>query len=168
VKRLAQLRPRGILLLLLAGWGVALSVETWFRPPGWRGNLQLPLTLRRAGRVWPRRAAPPPVDALPESVTLLEQAAYGPFRLALVGLSSSGTGVHMPVEAIGPALLGPGGKGRCVVLADDGAIQREMSTAAAWREWMASQPPRLQERIAWLSGLRPYRANVCLWEGGEG
>lgn len=161
---LVQLRLRRLTLMLLAGWGVVLSVESWFRPPGWSGHVQLPLTLRREGRVWTRRAAPPPADDLPGSVTLLQDAAYGPIRMALVGLASSGTGVFMPVEAIGPALLGAGGRGRCVVLAADGEVVAELRTADAWRAWMEAHPPGLRERIAWLTGLRPYRANVCLWE----
>jgi hypothetical protein len=85
-------------------------------------------------------------------------------RLRRLGLVSSGTGVDLPVEAIGPALIGPGAKGRCVVLDADGMILSEQPTSAAWLAWIAPQRPSPLETAAWLAGLRPYRANGCLWE----
>jgi hypothetical protein len=157
--------PRGLVLAVLAAWAAVLSLETWFRPPGWSGGAPpLPATLPRQGRIWPRMPASPLAGELPEGVVLLEGADYGPIRVRRLGLPSSGSGVHMPVAAIGPTVLGPGGRGRCVVLAADGTIERELPTAAAWERWMRGRAASGKGRVAWLAGLRPYRANVCLWE----
>jgi hypothetical protein len=101
---------------------------------------------------------------LPEGVVLLAAADYGPIRLRRLGLPTSGTGVHLPLDAIGPAVLGPGGRGRCVVLGSDGLILHELATEASWLEWIREQGPHGGELVAWLAGLRPYRANICLWE----
>jgi hypothetical protein len=156
---------RGLLLVLLAGWSALLSLETWFRPPGWSGGAPpLPASLAREGRTWPRAPASPLAGELPEEVALLAAADYGPIRLLRLGLPTSGTGVHLPLEEIGPAVLGQGGRGRCVVLGADGGIERELSSEKEWLEWIGGQGPRGRERVAWLAGLRPYRANVCLWE----
>jgi hypothetical protein len=97
-------------------------------------------------------------------VVLLAAADYGPIRLRRLGLATSGTGVHLPLAEIGPAVLGPGGRGRCVVLGADGAIERELPTEEEWQDWIRGRGPRGGDRVAWLAGLRPYRANVCLWE----
>lgn len=161
-RRLPSLRL--CLLVALAGWAAALSLESFFRPAGWTQGESLPAELARGGRTLRRAPASPLAGALPEGVTLLEAADYGPIRLLRLALPTSGTGVHLPVEAIGPAVLGPGGQGRCVVLDEQGAIVRELPTAAAWEQWIGSRNPRGLERVAWLAGLRPYRANGCLWE----
>ncbi|WP_143593500.1 hypothetical protein [Synechococcus sp. 1G10] len=136
----------------------------------------LPERLQRDGLDWQRQPSTAAFkDSLPEGVVLLEQADYlpvssgavsatRPILLRRLGLTTSGTGVDLPVEAIGPAILGPGGKGRCVVLDAGGAIEKELPSGEAWAAWMAPQRPAPAEIVAWLAGLRPYRANGCLWE----
>ncbi|MEX1322719.1 MAG: hypothetical protein AB1Z21_00830 [Synechococcaceae cyanobacterium] len=175
----ARLRPGWRLPLLwgLAGWAALLSLESLFRPGGVPTGAELPQRLERGGRVWQRQpAAAAAAGPLPDGVVLLQQADYralgaapealsgDTILLRRLGLTTSGTGVHLPVEEIGPALLGPGGQGRCVVLDADGAPVQELSSAEAWAAWMALQRPGRLETLAWLAGLRPYRANGCLWE----
>lgn len=175
----ARARPGWRLLLLwgLAAWAVVLSLESLFRRGGVLTGAALPERLERGGRVWLREpAAAPAAGPLPDGVVVLQQADYRavgafaeatgstPIRLRRLGLTTSGTGVHLPLEEIGPALLGPGGQGRCVVLDADGAPVQEFSSAEAWAAWMAPQRPSRLDTLAWLAGLRPYRANGCLWE----
>ncbi len=168
---------RHVVLLALAGWAAILSLETLFRSPGVPTGMALPQRLTRQGMLYVRRQAPSRSASLPAGLTLLEAADFhplpshgwrqplSPIRLRLIGLASSGTGVHMPVEAIAPAILGPQGRGACVALHESGEVSRTMATAAQWNQWMASSRPGPDEMVLWLAGLRPYRANVCLWEG---
>jgi hypothetical protein len=166
--------PRLLLLSGLTLWAAVLSVETLFRSPGVASHSRLPDRLERAGRVYLRRPPAPAVGPLPPDLVVLEAADYlptpspsaeqAPIRLRRLALSSSGTGVALPVETIGAALVGPGARGRCVVLDPAGVIRLELPTAAAWQAWIDTQRPGLWAGIAWLSGLRPYRANGCLWE----
>lgn len=160
-------------LYVLTAWGVVLSLETLIRTPGAGPWPSFPEQLERSGRVYLRR--PPATDHAepPAGLTLLAAADYAPvgaaggdppIRLRLLTLASSGTGVSMPVEAIGGALLGSGGRGRCVVLDERGMPLAVLPTEAAWQSWMARQRPDRLGLIAWLAGLRPYRANICLWE----
>ncbi len=167
---------RLILLVALAGWAALLSLESWFRPGGFLTKAGLPERLERDGLIWQRRSSTTvPSGPLPEGVVLLEQADYlpvstgaqtltRPIHLRRLSLTTSGTGVDLPVEAIGPALLGAGGKGRCVVLDARGAIVTELPTGEAWAAWIAPQRPTRYEILSWLAGLRPFRANGCLWE----
>jgi len=159
-------------LFALAGWATLLSLETWFRSPGAGPWPALPDQLERQGRLYQRGPAADDPGDPPPALTLVAAANYQPagagggrpIRLRLLTLASSGTGVEMPVEAIGPALIGPGSKGRCVVLDRNGTILSEQPTDAAWQAWKAPQRPSPQEIGTWLAGLRPYRANTCLWE----
>lgn len=168
---------RLLLLWAMAGWAVVLSFQSLFRRGGVLSETALPERLERGGVTFLRQpSAAPPSGPLPDGVVLLERADYravvpagsplssGAIRLRRLGLTSSGTGVHLPVEAIGPALLGPEGQGRCVVLDAEGAIVRELTSGADWAAWMAPQRPTRLETLAWLAGLRPFRANRCLWE----
>jgi hypothetical protein len=174
-RRLPSCSWRLAALLLLAGWATLLSVETWFRSPGFSGERGLPRELEREGRVWRRQPSPlPPAAELPEGVAVLEAADYAhdprdPQRLHLrrLGLATSGTGVDLPVEKLAPALLGEGATGRCVVLDERGAVRESLPTAEAWAAWIAPQRPDRGELLRWLLGLRPFRANTCLWEGQQ-
>lgn len=159
-------------LLLMAAWASVLSVEVWFRSPGFSTESGLPRQLEREGRLWRRQPAWPPVGKLPDGVVVLEAADYtldGPDRQRLhlrrLGLATSGTGVDLPVEDLAAGLLGKGASGRCVVLDGGGAVIAEMPTAEAWAAWIAPQRPSRNELFRWLLGLRPFRANTCLWEG---
>ncbi|MCT0202166.1 hypothetical protein [Synechococcus sp. CS-603] len=159
-------------LFALAGWATVLSLETLFRQPGAGPWPALPDQIERQGRVYRRAPAADDPGDPPPALTLVAAANYQPkgagggppIRLRLLTLASSGTGVEMPVEAIGQDLIGPGSKGRCVVLDANGTIQSEQPTDAAWQAWKAPQRPSPQDIGAWLVGLRPYRANTCLWE----
>lgn len=169
-------RPRGgwarTVLLALTAWGVVLSVETLFRQPGFGRHLALPDRLERAGRHYLRSPAARDPGRPPEGLTLLAQADYrepgvatgDPIRLRLLTLASTGMGVSMPVKAIGPSLLGEGSQGSCVILDRKGQPLTRLSTEAEWQEWMARRRPGPGGLVAWLAGLRPYRANTCLWE----
>lgn len=161
-------------LLLLAAWASVLSLEVWFRPPGFSTERGLPARLEREGVVWRRLPGPPAPAAgkLPQGVAVLEAADYAPdgadqagLHLRRVGLATSGTGVYLPVENLGPALLGDGASGSCVVLDARGAVSASQSTAEAWAAWAASRRPDLGQQLLWLLGLRPFRANTCLWQG---
>jgi hypothetical protein len=162
-------------LLLLAGWATLLSLETWFRSPGFSSERGLPRQLEREGRMWRRQASSvAPVAELPAGVALLEAADYAPdppegerVHLRRLGLATSGTGVDLPVEALAAALLGEGATGRCVVLDERGAVRESQATAAAWVAWIDPQRPDRGELLRWLLGLRPFRANTCLWEGRQ-
>lgn len=162
---------RVVVVIALAGWASVLSLESWLRPGGFSTDRGLPQALNRGGAIWRQRPPSPSAGPLPAGVVLLEGADYvqtsrtpAVIHLRRLGLTTSGTGVDLPVEAIGPALIGPGAKGRCVVLDAGGTILSEQPTAAAWLAWIAPQRPSPLETAAWLAGLRPYRANGCLWE----
>ncbi|MBC1261450.1 hypothetical protein FQK07_09245 [Synechococcus sp. BSF8S] len=160
-------------LFALAAWSVVLSLETWFRRPGAGSWPAFPDQLERNGRLYRRTPAAGDPGELPPALTLLAAADYQPtaggggppIRLRLLTLASSGTGVAMPVQAIGPELVGPTARGQCVVLDAGGNRVAQLPTNAAWLAWMAQQPPSRPALLAWLAGLRPYRANLCLWEG---
>ncbi len=161
-------------LVLLAAWATLLSVETWFRSPGFSTARGLPSQLVRRGEVWRRHPQPPgaPAGELPDGVAVLEAADYVPekpglprLHLRRLGLATSGTGVDLPVEDLAAALLGEGAQGRCVVLDGAGAVISEQPTAEAWAAWIAPQRPSRPELLRWLLGLRPFRANTCLWDG---
>lgn len=170
-RRAAERWPRWCLYALTA-WGVVLSLETWFRVPGAGPWPALPDQLERNGRLYRRGPAGDDPGEPPPALSLLAAADYRPtgpgggaaIKLRLLTLPSTGTGVAMPVEAIGPALLGTGGRGRCVSLDAMGSPLAELPTDAAWQAWMKRQPPDGPALLAWLAGLRPYRANLCLWE----
>jgi hypothetical protein len=159
-------------LYALTGWGVLLSLETWLRLPGAGPWPAFPERLERSGRLYLRGPAAADQGEPPPGLTLLAAADYRPtapggglpIRLRLLTLPSSGTGVAMPVEAIGPALVGVAARGQCVVLDPSGTLLAALPSNAAWQSWMARQRPDRLGRIAWLAGLRPYRANTCLWE----
>lgn len=161
-------------LLLLAAWASLLSVESWFRTPGFSIERGLPPRLERDGVVWRRLPGPPAPAAstLPKGVTLLEAADYAPdgadqpgLYLRRVGLATSGTGVHLPVQEQGLALLGEGASGSCVVLDERGNVRASQHTAEAWAAWAAPRRPDRGQQLRWLLGLRPFRANTCLWQG---
>lgn len=161
--------PRMVALIVLAGWASFLSIESLFRSGGFSQQPGLPDRLVRSGVSLGRRLPSPPAGPLPEGLVLLESADYGavaspPVRLRRIGLLSSGPSVHLPVELIGPSLVGPDVHGRCVVLDKDGRILSEQTTAAAWRSWLESQRSSPLATLAWLAGFRPFRANTCLWE----
>lgn len=168
---------RVVVVIALAGWASFLSLESWVRPGGFSTDRGLPQELNRGGALWRQRPPAPSAGPLPAGVVVLEGADYdqasqtppaGPppamIRLRRLGLVSSGTGVDLPVEAIGQAVIGSGAEGRCVVLDAEGTILSEQPTAAAWLAWIAPQRPSPLQTVAWLAGLRPYRANGCLWE----
>jgi hypothetical protein len=169
---------RDALVYALTAWAALLSLESLVRVPGAVvGGPRLPAQLVREGVTLQRGAARDHVSALPEGIVLLEAADYdvaapaqaarprsGTVRLRLLALTSSGTGVHLPVELLGESLLGQGGRGRCVVLDASGAVVREMTTSAEWKVAAARSAPDGSGTLAWLAGLRPYRPNLCLWE----
>lgn len=179
------MNARLALLVLLAGWSVLLSLESWGRRPGDPRGMELPDRLVRQGRVHERRGLPDPggVPALraelPEGVVLLEVAHYRPqgaeadpaaeIRLLHLVHTRTGRSGVMPVEAIAEALADAGG--RCIVPAPDGGIERELRTSAAWRQWRASREARSSvwmHRLTWMAGLRPYGDNTCLWMSAPG
>lgn len=160
-------------LFALAAWSLVLSLETWFRRPGAWPWPAFPDQLERNGRLYRRSPAGDDPGETPPALTLLAAADYQPtgtgggppIRLRLLTLASSGKSVTMPVEAIGPELVGPAARGQCVVLDAGGNRLAQLPTDGAWQDWMAQQTPPRPSLIAWLAGLRPYRANLCLWEG---
>jgi hypothetical protein len=169
-------RRQGV-LFTLTGWAALLSLEVMIRSPGPVGAPPLPERLQRQGVVLQRGKAADLPTPLPTGVVLLEAADYGvaaggsgaassrpPVRLRRLALTSSGTGVHLPVQELAASLLGPGGRGRCVVLDASGAVVREMSTSEEWQAAAAGSTPDRSATLAWLAGLRPYRPNLCLWE----
>lgn len=161
-------------LLLLAAWATLLTVESWFRSPGFSTEKGLPTQLERRGQLWRRdpQTPAPPVAELPDGVAVLEAADYIPekpdlprLHLRRLGLATSGTGVDLPVIDLAATLLGDGASGSCVVLDARGMVTADLPTAEAWAAWIAPQRPSRGELLRWLLGLRPFRANTCLWEG---
>lgn len=169
----ARISGRLVLVWILACWAVGLSLESLFRRGGFAAEQGLPQRLERQGSIYLRSPLTASDGPAPEGMVVLEAADYvrvparqpsDSIRLRRVSLLRSTQALSLPVEKIGPALLGPGGKGRCVVLDSKGAIQAELATPEAWLSWRDSQRPGSAETLAWLSGLRPRRANGCLWE----
>ena len=137
-------------LFALAAWSLVLSLETWFRRPGaWLlarvprsaraqrpplpacvRRAMIPASRRQRSPCWRRPTTSPPATG-----------GGPPIRLRLLTLASSGTGVTMPVEAIGPELVGPAARGQCVVLDAGGNRLAQLPTDAAWQAWMAQQAP---------------------------
>ncbi len=164
---------RLVLIWILALWAVALSLESLFRRGGFASEQGLPQRLERQGSLYLRSPVTTSDKPPPEGVVVLEAADYvkaspgvpsAAIRLRRVSLLRSTQALSLPVERLGPALLGAGGKGRCVVIDRRGAILMELPTSEAWLSWRDSQRPGTAETLAWLGGLRPRRVNGCLWE----
>jgi hypothetical protein len=159
---------RTIVLASLAGWATLISIESLWRPPGSPVRSGLPPSLLLEGRRLPRRDAARPSAKLPEGISLLEAAHYGPVRLLHLAHGRTGRSGGMPVEAINEALTGSAGGGACLLLTAEGSISREMATQNEWAAVLHPRPPSPLQRLAWLAGLRPYRVNACLWRERPG
>ncbi|MFQ6537983.1 MULTISPECIES: pyocin knob domain-containing protein [Aphanothece] len=172
-------RVRLGLLWLLAGWAALLSLDALIRPAAVHPGAALPQQLRRDGVAYGRLdpAPPPPSLPLPPGVVLLEAADYRPLtaaapqpliRLRLLGHSRTGESGVFPLAAISQALNAPAdGAGACVVLDASGMVTQRFSSEWEHTTWVRSRPVPLHERLAWLAGLRPYRANSCLWQSAS-
>ncbi len=166
---------RTVALLLLAGWSVLLSLESWFRPPGPANPFLFPAELRLGGvgyrRVPPRANLSP----LPEGVTVREASDYRSstgqrFSLKWLTLASSGTGVHLPLDSFTQAVLGDGGRGACFLPAGPGQPQpyTVVRTSSDFQHGLPERLPRGLDRLRWLAGLRPLLPHGCLWMGRSG
>lgn len=173
VRDSAGVSCRLLLLFLLFAWASILSVETWFRRGGFSNQWGLPKQLVRQGVPYLRQLSVGIDRPLPDGMVVLEAADYVParsarpggvIRLRRVSLTRSSQAVTLPVERIGTELLGPGGRGRCVLLDQNGTVLAEIPTREAMDIWWKAHPPGLKDRMFWLAGIRPYRANSCLWE----
>lgn len=158
---------------MLVTWAAGLSLESLFRVGGYATDHGLPPKLEREGSVYLRGPLNRPDQPPPEGVVVLEAADYfkvgdpspaRSVRLRRVSLLASTQSLKLPVDLIGPKLLGPTAEGRCVVLGSGGTILTELSTPYAWQAWRDSQRQGPAQTLAWLAGFRPRRANSCLWE----
>lgn len=157
-------------LLLLALWATGLSFESWFRRPGLQRPLPFPPQLVRGPLIYERRSPVPDHKPLPDGLEVLEAADYqapGAPRLALrwLTLTASGSGVNFPLEKVAPAVLGPGGRGVCQLADRPGTTAPLLQSSAELNRALAATAPRGAQWWLWLAGLRPYRANACLWLG---
>lgn len=163
----SQLRRR-LVLCSLAGWASLLSLETLLRQPGFAPAATLPPQLRLDGVLYARRPASPlqqdtPQLDLPPGVVRLAAARYGEHSVLLLGHTRSGASGQIPVEAINTALSRSPKGGRCLVVDGAGDVRAELGSAADWLAWRRAHPATSAQTLAWLVGLQPRQANLCLW-----
>ncbi len=166
-------RFRTAALLLLAGWSVLLSLESWFRPPGPANPYRFPAELSVGGVGFLRVQTRPDHAALPAGVTVREGADYHSstgqhFYLRWITLASSGTGVALPLEPFSEAVLGPGASGVCRLTPEPGRPPIVVRSASDFQQGLAGRLPSGVERLRWLAGLRPLIPHGCLWMGRLG
>lgn len=165
---MASLTPRvaAPLLWALATWAVVLSLVALVRQPG---RADLPPQLLLGGRLYRPLPAPPPPGPLPEGLVLRAAADYvsaSParmVRLRQVALPLTGRSAVIPVERLGALLVAEGVEGQCVQLDPEGRVVRGWRSAPAWRAARDARSATWRHRLAWMSGLRPYADNSCLW-----
>ena len=163
---------RRLVLLGLAAWASVLSLESLLRPPGFAPAGALPQALRLGGVLQQRRSAPAlkqarPQLELPPGVVELSAARYGPHEVRLLGNTRSGASGVIPVETINRLLADSPKGGLCLVVDRDGAVQGQLASNADWAAWRRAHPPSSAQTLAWLAGLQPRQANVCLWTSSE-
>jgi hypothetical protein len=102
-------------------------------------------------------------EELPSGVVELGAAHYGARQLRLLGHSRAGSSGVMPVEAINAVFTGSPHGGSCLVVDALGEVRAELRNDNQWLDWRRNTPLTGAETLKWLAGLRPRKANVCLW-----